>query len=139
MMDEGDKKEYELSFLLENEGALGVIDQKMSSLGFQTAEEGEFKKITLAYPISKKTEAFFGFRRFLADPGEIKNFSDDLRVKKEILRFFVIANPPQKISEEKRFRQPERQRSVKTKEETIQKPRTITNEELEKRLEEILK
>ena len=62
-----------------------------------------------------------------------------MRVEKEILRFFVIANPPQKISEEKRFRQPERQRSVKTKEETIQKPRAITNEELEKRLEEILK
>lgn len=86
------------------------------------------KKINLAYPIKKKKEAYFATLTFFLSPQKAPLLSQELEKEEKILRFLIFKKKsPQKI-----------------KKAQVSKPKPplkekVKLEELEKKLEEILK
>ena len=137
MAEEKDKKEYELSFWLKDEGGLEKIKALMANYGLEATYAPELRRMQLAYPINKETSAVFGTYHFMADSDIVDSLKKELKVESQCLRFMISNNPMKKV-EEREYHKP--QMSEKKPEKTEQKTTDIvTNEELEKKLEEILK
>jgi ribosomal protein S6 len=138
MTKEKDKKEYELSFFIKEEADLEKIKAFLTNRGFEITYISELEKRQTAYPIKKETSAYFGFCHFLAYADEVASLNKDLRIENYCLRFLIVSNPVKK-TEGKQSRKPSNLAEKKTSK-IEQKPAdAITNEELEKKLEEILK
>ncbi len=145
-------KNYELAYLLKSEEDYKEILYSVNGAEIQIASEGQLSKIKLAYPIKKESFAYFGYLYLTANPESVKNLSEALRSNLKILRFLIFIKPPVKSPESikpSRTR-PSREPSehAKTPESAIFRPKAptapgraqnLSNEALEKRLEEILK
>lgn len=139
-------KEYEIAFLTKEEDGAQAIRKSAEDFGFSITNPGEIRHITLAYPIEKEQGAWFGYFRFSASPEAIKGFSDELSLESVCLRHLIVSDPPQKSVERPMRPTPIKRTQAKESlspqsEAPEQKPQTdmVTNEELEKKLEEILK
>lgn len=132
-----DNKEYEISFLTKEEGGGAEIMKLLKQHAFEVEFENPAKKIALAYKIKKELNAYFGFIHAKGDPSEIKNLTHDLESNPQILRFLIITPP---FSKAKTVSQkPRPTRISKPKAETEEKTNLpISNEALEKKIEEIL-
>ncbi len=141
MEKEQDKKQYEVSFLLKEEGGLGSVVKFINASGGEIELESPVAKIALAYPIKKETQAYFGYIHFSALPGEIKNLEHEMETNLGVLRHLIITPPFKKAPPRQR---PEGALKAPVKQ-TIPRPtteiksETLTNEDLEKKIEEILK
>lgn len=137
MSEDVQTKEYELSFWLKDEGGLSKIKSLMSQFSLAPTLVSETRKMPISYPIKKETSGFFGYIHFLGTPESVRSFTHDLQVENDCLRFFISSHLV-KPSEEREARRPIVERKAPQREEP--KPAdTITNEELERKLEEILK
>lgn len=140
--DSGEKKQYEIAFVLKTEDAY-VIKQALNNRGFSILNESPVNKIRLAYPIKKELQAYWGYYSFSGAPVEIKELSADLKLKPEILRFLIVSLP-KKLAVRRERRVSARFSSVKPDEKTEKhekpayEPKILSNEALEKKLEEIL-
>jgi ribosomal protein S6 len=137
MKEEKDNKEYEIAFWLKDESGLVRVKALMADLGIEITYSPEIKRTRFSYPIKKETEGYFGFIHFKGDPENIASLNHELKVDGSVLRFLVSKNPIKKSEIREMRRQiPE----VKIIEKVEQKSSDlVTNEELEKKLEEILK
>lgn len=134
-MDE-DKKPYEISFLLKNEGDREVLRKVLESVKSQVVFEGEVKSVALAYKIKKESQALFGWISFLASPEDVLLIRDKLKTT-PVLRFLIVQNPPKKSSP---AREAYRARKALTQNAEPPKERqsVLSNEALEQKLKEIL-
>ncbi len=145
-------KNYEIGFLLKSEEDRKIIFSVIESAGFNLLNEGLISNVKLAYPIKKQNFAQFGYVYFSAEPDKIEEFKKDLSMAPAVLRFTVFADPVIKIKEdearaEKKYFESEKHvniqeaQPVKERRQTVksQKVETLTNEDLERKLEEILK
>jgi ribosomal protein S6 len=137
MAEDNEKKEYELAFWLKDENDFVKIKALMNDLGMELTHTSEMRNVPFAYPIKKMTSGYFGFVHFMGMPENIASLSHELKVGDSCLRY-IISKDPIKKSEvrEMRRQMPER------KPEKPAEPKSsdvVTNEELEKKLEEILK
>lgn len=140
-MEEREKNNYEITFWLKEENP-SVIKDLLLKNNCEILEEKELKKMQLSYPIKKEKFAFFGVIKFSSYSEAIKNMEGALNLNQSILRY-AIGNVNKKIespeNSEIRSQSPMRERSAyagssfKKKEEEI-----LTNEGLEKKIEEIL-
>jgi ribosomal protein S6 len=132
----GDKREYEISFLLAAENESEIFDI-LNKYRAEIIHRSPISSIKLAYPIKKQNSAFFGFCQFNAVPEEVEKISAALKLKASILRFLMIKNPVvQNLSSQTVFKKP-----IELSKLEIEGPssKTLSNELLEKKLEEILK
>ncbi len=137
MKEEKNKKEYELSFWLKEGAPLNKIELMLNNMGAQITHNSEIKKNRLSYPIKKEVEGYFGFVHFNGDEQDINAINHELKVDPEVLRFLISKNPIKKSEpRESRRQAPEEKFSQKVEEKSSD---LVTNEELEKKLEEILK
>ncbi len=136
MEEEKDKKEYELGFWVKDDSGLEKVKALMADFGLEPTYTGELKRMQFAYPIKKETSGIFASYHFKTDIDNLRAFEKELKVSGDCLRF-LVSNNPMKKTEEREYRRP----SMEKKPEKVeQKPtETVTNEELEKKLEEILK
>ncbi|MFA6135972.1 MAG: 30S ribosomal protein S6 [Candidatus Paceibacterota bacterium] len=134
-----DKREYEVSFLVKEEQDVEKIKKIVSSLGLEISYESEAKRIPLAYPIKKEISAVFSYFYFYGNPDLLESLSKELNLEKNCLRFLVVTNPIKK-TEARMEDASERRPIVKSKivPQEKEKTETLSNEELEKKLEEIL-
>ena len=150
-----DTKKYEISFLLSRDSDCeGVIDilKKHQALG---ENKTGMARIKLAYPMNKEGFGYLGHSFFESKPEAIQGVSQELQMTPGILRFMISIAPRTGVSPEpKRGRlfsprpnieSPELKTSI-TKEDSkpISAPPPsiggeLSNEALEKKLEEILK
>lgn len=138
-----EQKNYEISFLAKGDKDNGEIIEALKKHQASITGEDNVLRIKLAYPIKKEESAFFGCLRFSATPDIIKKVSDGLNFNQKILRFLIITPPIAKLTAVSAPRM-RRQALFKEAEKKIEikKPEShqiLTNEELEKKLEEILK
>ncbi len=137
------KRKYEIGFMLKTEDK-SVVSQSLTNRGFALLTENPLEKIQLAYPIRKESYAYFGYSHFEGDPAAIKNLKDDLKLNPEILRYLIITPPfikkpawrkpvSDRMLEETRFTPPA------VKQDLPAESSILTNEALEKKIEEILK
>lgn len=145
-MEETTKKKYEISFLLKTEESLSEVFAILERYGAEIEKkENLLKKIALAYRIKKYKEAFFGFVIFMAEPKDISLISKELNLNNEILRSLIviplkIEEKPEKTTEEKKANPETPAVALKKEEPEIspEKVSALSNEALEKKLEEIL-
>jgi ribosomal protein S6 len=140
--EEKDKKEYELALLLKNEADLAGVLALVGQHNGEGLSEPRAKRLGLAYEIKKQTEAVFASFTFRAYGDDIKNLENDLNTRQEVIRFMVIASPaafePSAspiVSHDKR--PPARPvRSTFPEQKPVSRP--LSNEALERKIEEIL-
>jgi ribosomal protein S6 len=137
MTEEKDKKEYEISFLVRQEEQGQEVAKVLNRYGAQISHEGQVTKMRLAYPIKKETNACFGYYWFFAAPEAVAQIDNDLRLSKEVLRFMVVSSPVKKSASERRDVR-ETPKSAPQAPAPVAQERELTNEDLEKKLEEIL-
>lgn len=149
---EEETKNYEIGFLLKAEENRKVVFDAIKNTGFNLLNEGQISNIKLAYPIKKQNFAQFGYAYFSAEPEKIEGFKKDLSMIPSVLRLTIFANPTIKIKEDKtdiekrhfedeKFEEPQEVQVINEKKQGMkpQKIEALTNEDLEKKLEEILK
>ncbi len=141
-MEEIEKRKYEIGFVIKTEDA-AIISQSLKNRGFVVLTENPLEKIQLAYLIKKESYAYFSYFHFEGDPAAIKNLKDDLKLNPEVLRYLIITPP---FIKKPAWRRPEfTQTSGETKftppvaKRSSSAQSILTNEALERKIEEILK
>lgn len=126
-------KTYEISFLTDDTSQADKILDILNQFNAEIILEKKPEKINLAYPIKHQNQAFFGFFDFKVCPENIVKIDKILRQNKYLLRFMIIADPVIKNNKED-----ENKRSKFYSSKTKVPPISLTNEALEKKIEEIL-
>jgi ribosomal protein S6 len=132
-MNEINLKTYEISFLLEDETGVDFIYEALNKYKAKILEHKDPAKINLAYPVKKQKSAFFGYVDFEMDPVDLLNFEKEIKQKNKILRFIIISDPSIKNTTALSSKKPA-STSEKSKTEEI----FLTNEDLSKKIEEML-
>ena len=158
-------KKYEISFLLRKEGDFEKIAAVLKRHGATLGEGVDISRIKLSYPIARESFGYFGYALFTADPKALGEVENDLRTASDVMRFSIFGAPrleptTRGVRDGRSFRQEsyetQRRRAPRAVKETgalesktpfeerrhIPKPELegeLTNEALEKKLEEILK
>lgn len=143
-----DLKKYEISFLIREESDKDEIVKTVVSNNGSITNDGNVSKIKLAYPIKKEASLYFGHFIFSAAQEIVKKIENNLKINSKVLRFLILT-PPIVKSLEVRTRA-DRFAGIKTEQKMIKKTEkpevrkaevktSLSNEELEKKLEEILK
>jgi ribosomal protein S6 len=139
--EEKDKKEYELAVLVKNETDVAPIVALVGKHGAEGISEPRAKRLGLAYEIKKQNEAVFASFTFKAYGDGVKELESELNIRPDVLRFLIIASPPVMEHSTSTIPPHERQSSRPVRNSfTEAKPasRPLSNEALEKKIEEIL-
>lgn len=139
-------KKYEVGFLARVENAGDDVNKLLTDSKCEIAERGALDRIILAYPVKKETAGYFGYYHFSAEPSTIEKIRRELNLNPNILRFLFITPPAEKqpasiVKTEIRKRKTvakDIEPKVEIKKPSAAQP-VLTNEALEKKLEEILK
>ncbi|MDP3015372.1 MAG: 30S ribosomal protein S6 [bacterium] len=143
-MDKEPKK-YEIGFLVKLEEDKGELARILKDRGFSIIDDGEVSRIKLAYLIKKENFAFFGYLYFSGDPESVKELDKELKTSPKILRHLIISRPvimrkiESKIDSEKVYTREISAAPAISARKITPKTEVLSNEELEKKLEEILK
>src|SRR3989344_152926 len=93
MEEEIKQKEYEISFLGEEEsgkdGVLGLVRRG----GGEILLGGPLENIALAYDIEKHASAHFGFFHFRLAAEKLPALQHDLGTESAVLRFLIVTPP----------------------------------------------
>ena len=136
-MEQLDKKDYEIGFIAKDETGVQKISEVLKRFGADVFFAGPVAKIALAYKINKEPQGFFGFFHFSIEPQRIKEIDHELKVDSSVLRVLIIHPPFLKQKKESRGRMtyaPKPEVSLESKPTSGH----LSNEALEKKLEEIL-
>ncbi len=139
---EKDTKTYELTLLLKSEDDAARMMELVRQHSGEVVAEPRAKKIALAYKIKGNTEAVFVSCVFAARGEDAKNLERDLRTQPDVIRSMIIVASPVAVQREPTampsfpFHAPKRGRI--SPESRPSAPRPLSNEALEKKIEEIL-
>lgn len=135
------KREYEIGFLVRSEEQGQEVVKVLHRYQAEITQEGQVAKIRLAYAIKKEMNVYFGFLWFVAEPDAVAKIEEDLRLNKEVLRFLIVTPPTKRTAKEKGPEakvRPEKPSSPLPVAAEMPSSKELTNEDLEKKLEEIL-
>lgn len=130
------KQNYELAYIISSqisEEASQEISRKINN--FIQEKQGVVsesqlpKKIALGYPIRKQVFAWFQTTHFSLDSSNLSDLEKNLKEEKDILRYLILKTKPMRI------------RSVRAPRKPLEKSKSqkVDLEEIEKKLDEILK
>ncbi len=137
---ERDTKEYEIGFLATEETGAQAVLKALNQHKAEILLEGPVEKIALAYPINRQTSAYFGYIHFRTSPSEMPGLRKDLDIQSLVLRSLIITPPfvkPKPRWETKARMKPTTSAAVTP--ELAPSTAPLSNEALEKKIEEILK
>ncbi len=146
MSEEIITKEYELAFLGLEESVAQKAAELVARLGGEIFLQGPVERIALEYKIKKAPGAYFGYFHLRMTPVQIEDLKRELNVFPPVLRFLIVTPPFQKMKP--RSARPARPASAAPAagapvqpETADRRPETLplSNEALEKKIEEILK
>ena len=135
-----DIKDYEISFLAKDEADVKKGLDLLRRSGATIFLEGPVEVTRLAYPIGRETSAYFGYAHFSLPKGDLPALSHDLRSGALFIRFLIIS-PPFVKAAPRPFARPRTREAMSavpsTERSAVSLP--LSNEALEKKIEEILK
>jgi len=149
-MDEKDKKEYELAVLVKNEEDLAPVVALIKKHNGEIVAEPHAKRLALAYEIKKNKEAVFAYCTFKAAGADVKDLEAVFNTTPEVIRAMIIISPPPtpagdrtmtmpQTGDSTKYRsRPTRSPSAAPSEAKPAAPKPLSNEALEKKIEEIL-
>lgn len=139
--ESAEKKSYELSFLVKDEGDAQEVSKLLLQHQVAVRGEGPLKKLNLAYEIKHVSQAYFGFVNFAGLPAEVKSLERSLRSNIAVLRALIIKLPKEKTGMAADLRKPARpfvrKRPAGPPPEAQKAPMSLSNEAIEKKIEEI--
>src|SRR3989344_445762 len=140
---EHEPRTYEIGFLASDEGGAQAVLEALKRRGAEILLEGPVEKITLAYAVKHQTSAYFGYMHFRVAPDAVRVISDDAKGHTTILRSLVVTPPlmkpkPRWDGSKLRQRAPIGAAPQQAPE-APKGPMPLSNEALEKQIEEILK
>jgi len=137
-MDKTQEKTYQITFHMLEENA-EEIKRALQKIGGSIIEEKPAQKVALSYPIKKQKFSFMGIIMFKAMPESIVEFNAELKLSKVVIRHLINVvcekNDRQKNKKETEYPNidgpllPIKIKSFDS---------VLTNEALEKKIEEIL-
>ena len=140
-----DMREYEIGAWVKSAEDMERVKSFAVETGVQIVQEQAPKRIHMAYPIQKESSAFFAVLGVRATVEAMEALQHELRVQRPALRFSVVKGPMKQASTRPftprrapRTRDNERPAEMHEERPNPHKPESVTNEELEKKLEEIL-
>jgi ribosomal protein S6 len=144
MQDEELRQEYEVGFLIKTETDRAVISQLLAQHGATVLTEGPLRLTTLSYTIEKLDQAIFGWIRFSSIRTSIPALEHDLKMSPVVVRFLLVKAEP---IPEPRSQAPAAEDGnveVTTESESAPSQQSLgstpmSNEDIEKKIEEILK
>ncbi len=135
MKEQSDKTQvYEIAFLLKTGATDEQLAATLANFGATVVNKGPVSQIQLAYTIKKQKSAQFSFWHFtLTDANKMKELANALNLLDSVIRSLVTKVIPPK----------EKTRGKKEEKKEVSAPvsqlDSLSNESLEKQLEEILK
>ncbi|MGB9608962.1 MAG: 30S ribosomal protein S6 [Minisyncoccia bacterium] len=130
-------KKYEVSFLVDDPLIEGEVLNLLNKIGATILFQKNAEKINLAYKIKGRTSAFFGYIYFETFPEKVVEFDKLLHQNKNLLRFMIVSDPFIRENKNNQDKKSETY-NQKSKIKYGQNETVLTNEALEKKLEEIL-
>jgi ribosomal protein S6 len=130
-------KEYELAFLAKDEESAQAVFALLEKQHAVVSHKNDPSSIQLAYPIHKHTSALFGFCYFTASPEILQEINNALRINTSIIRFLLLTPPVKPYIRQEKV--PKVQEPNKRPESPAISTSILSNEDLEQKLEEILK
>lgn len=128
------KVQYEMTFLTTEETPDALINL-FSASGVESPVVKSLEKVSLSYPIAKQKYAYLGKANFQADKTLLPAFNRVLELDSRVLRHMIVRYEDQQAKESslrsKKDARPPLKTEVKLSEETL------SNEALEKKIEEI--
>ncbi|MDP3956533.1 MAG: 30S ribosomal protein S6 [bacterium] len=144
---EEESKKYEISLMLRSEEAAEAVFMLVKNQGGEVLETSPLQKIKLAYPIKKEVSALFLTMVARLAPEKVSALDQSFRLLPDALRFLIITPPILKEERSERpahYTKPKSELHLKieapkeSKPVAPAEPEVLTNELLEKKLEEIL-
>ncbi len=128
------KKLYDLTVLLksENDSSVEALVQKAGADSFA---KKELAKLELAYPVRKEKTAFMGVYTFLLAPDALKGVQEGLKFDENCLRYLLIVGKEGKTAPSTRVPRTDFKNGAPARKRT--EPEPLTNEALQKKIEEI--
>jgi ribosomal protein S6 len=147
--EEKDKKEYELALLLKSEDDMAGVIKLVGTHNAEGISEPRAKRLQLAYEIKKHTEAVFVYFTFKMFGDDMKALEHELNTHADVLRFMVIASPapaertatsamPPREERRPRSNSYAAPAAVPSEAPKAAPSKPLSNEALEKKIEEIL-
>jgi len=137
------QQEYEIGYLLKTEADREVVNRLLSQHEAVVTKEGPLRLTTLSYEIEKLNQAVFGWTRFTAQRSNIPALEHDVKMSPQIVRSLLVVAEP--IQEESSVASSGEGVSKKSESEVVVDASQsvgsaqLSNEDIEKKIEEILK
>jgi len=141
--------------MLNSEEAINDVVSVLNKAGVEIEKQEAPRKVNLAYEIKKHNEAYFAVILFSASPDQLPVIEETFKFSNFILRYILIKPiviKKTKISTKEKTSPDDStiNNNIETKQEILEQTKTpshsvsgqreaLTNEDLEKKLEEILK
>ncbi len=142
MDKKAEKKDYEISFVVKDQGGENSVSDILSQLEASVIYKSPVSEVYLSYPIKKNKHGYFGYFHFSAFPEAADKLGAALNLSQSVLRFLIVT-PPVGVVEKFHGQRPENRVSSRSKSAEVvsapPKSGMLTNEALEEKLEEILK
>ena len=136
-MSEVERSTYEITFFTKEENSTPVKEAVAAHHG-EVMDERPFEKVRFEFPIAKESFAFLGILRTTFPPEEIQPLSLTLsRLSPRVLRFLVTSVTLPKEGKREEAKLLERKRPPAPRA-LSSEPAILTNEAIEKKIEEIL-
>ena len=140
MEETKDKRTYELALLVKSDDDAARTADLIKQYNGEAVAEPRARKIALAYKIKGNLEAVFVSTLFRALPEDAKQLEHDLGMRQEVIRSMVLAAPAQSEAQPSAAPAfPGAKRGRFSSEPRPAPPRPLSNEALEKKIEEILR
>jgi len=135
----GEDRYYELGFLVKEESSEPVSDI-LKKNNAAVYEESQLTKVMLAYPIKKEKMAFFGYCRFTGLPEAAAAIQEALKFEPAVLRtiFIKLSSNAAKSAKSAGIESKKTVRRRETEPKKEAGEGGLSNEDLEKKIEEIL-
>lgn len=133
---------YELTYLINPELTEEKAEEAFKELEKAISQQGKIiasekpRKIVLAYPIKKKSQAFLALIRFEGETEAIKAINDNLKNEQTIIRFLLTKHKKVEPKKEKKVKPSILKKPAKKK--TKVEERKVDMAEIEKELDQIL-
>ena len=129
---------YELTAVTKEEN-FAPLKEIIARGGAKILSEEVAKKIQLFYPVKNERYGFLGVFKFESAPDALPAISNDLNMKGDVLRFIIVKSREVKAGEGEKQANPAPRDFVRAQPSKKPAEAALTNEELEKKIEEILK
>ncbi len=141
MAEERTTKEYELAFLGQAEDVAQKANELVARLGGEVYLQSPVERIALEYKIKKNQSAYFGYFHLRMTPEQVEDLKRELNTFAPVARFLIVTPPFIKAkprSLRPRPASPAAGQAPSAPERKPAEPLPLSNEALEKKIEEIL-